>query len=477
MRTKARVLGRFVSTYGFKKIACAPGSKYELIVVDSQGRPVSHLTEWYRLRKTPGCDGTRRTYLGMLQPFFGHLLAHGYAWNSEPERIRSYVQGFLRDDLSCLVSRDTTLDGYRLELTGRSPLAHSSLRVLLAAIRDFYAVMQEAGLYSFANPMCSELLSRWKRERIKHLANSGAPDDAGIRSESRQTTYEQPTAFFRLRRGKLWQPDVALTSEQVQQHMRTSLDWMVRHTTSLRDKVVFLLLRYTGARLSEILSLTAGGYRKAKDPYQAYVRNKGSHGREEKLIRLTPAIEAALVRYVRTERVKYDPLGRKRLEELDESDPLFLTRRSTGYDREAFSYHWRKLYAALPSPVCCGEKDIPAFTAHDIRHLRVTEWLSKMKQKWSGDPQKEQLLRRGIQRWMGWRSEKTMSCYDHSFSEREETEAFAAFQQEVERELSPLLAHTKQATQAVAPPSQRQPLHRVPENRATADLAFWEDPA
>src|SRR5947209_5001938 len=103
MRAKVRKRGRFVSTYGFKKITCAPGNKYELIVVDGEGRPVSHLTEWYRLRKTPGCDGTRRTYLGMLQPFFGYLLVHHYAWNSKPELIRSYVKAFLCDEVSCLV--------------------------------------------------------------------------------------------------------------------------------------------------------------------------------------------------------------------------------------------------------------------------------------------------------------------------------------------------------------------------------------
>jgi integrase len=261
--------------------------------------------------------------------------------------------------------------------------------------------------------------------------------------------------------------------------MHTALDWMVRHTTSLRDKVVFLLLRYTGARLSEILSLTAGGYRKAKDPYQAYVKNKGSHGREEKLIRLTPTIEAALIRYIRTERAKYDPLGRKRLEDLDDTDPLFLTRRRTPYDREAFYHHWRKLYADLPSRGGCSEKEPPPepmeFTTHDIRHLRVTEWLTRIKQQCVGNAQKEQLLRRGLQRWMGWRSEKTLHCYDHSFSEREETEAFAAFQQQVEQDLSLLVGDTQQRAQAPRQGAQLPPLQSIAVHQAVADLAFWED--
>ena len=111
---------------------------------------------------------------------------------------------------------------------------------------------------------------------------------------------------------------------------------------------MLMILRETGARLGEVLSMTAGGFRKAKDPYQAYITNKGSYGREDKLIRLTKPIEAALVRYVRTERARLDPHGRKRLSQLDDTDHIFLTRRRTPYTRDAFYHNWRKLYAARP---------------------------------------------------------------------------------------------------------------------------------
>lgn len=280
MRARIRDKGRFASTYGLKKIVCKSGSRYEFIIVDNSGFPVSHLTEWYRLRKSPGLNGTRRTYLGFLLPFFGYLLKHRFAWNDEPERIRTYIKAFLKEEIACIVSLDTSLDGYRLELTGTSPLSQSSLRVLLAAIRDFYEVMAEAGLYALANPMCSTLLQHWKRERMKSIANSGAPDRAGTREETWQESNNQPIAFFRLRRGQPWQPAVALTSEQIQQRMNKDLDWMTEHASTQRDRLILLLLRQTGARLNEILSLTAGGYRKAKGPYQAYVVNKGSYGRE-----------------------------------------------------------------------------------------------------------------------------------------------------------------------------------------------------
>ena len=159
MRTKGREQGRFVALSGFRRMAGAPGGRYEVLIIDGNGKPVSPLCEWYRLRKRPGANGTRRTYLNFLQPFFAHLLSHGYAWNAAPSQVRSYVKAFLLEDIGCSVSPDTALDGYRLTLTGSSPLSASSLRVLLAAIRDFYAVMAEAGLYAYANPMCSQILS------------------------------------------------------------------------------------------------------------------------------------------------------------------------------------------------------------------------------------------------------------------------------------------------------------------------------
>ncbi len=480
MRALAREQGRFVSRAGLRKVAGPSDGHYALIIVDSNGCPVSALTEWYRLRRQSGSPGTRRTYLGFLLPFFGYLLAHGLAWNSDPEQMHRHMRAFLRDEVVCQISRDTTLDGYLVELTGNSPVSQSSLRVLLAAIRDFYTVMAEAGLYPFPNPMCSPLLQRWKRERIKHIENGGAPDHAGIRGETWTETQQQPTAFFRQRRGKPWQPDSALTSEQIQRQLHADLDWMIQHIPTQRDRLVLLLLRYTGARLHEILSVTAGGYRKAKDPCQAYVLNKGSLGREEKLIRFPQAIEAALVRYIRSERAQSDSLGRRDLCELEETDPIFLTNKGTSYSRTAFYFHWRRWYTAMKQDHRRKTSDshgTPAlsfeFTPHDIRHLRVTEWMTHINKQCIGNEPRKQLLRRGMQRWMGWRSEQTIACYDHSFTEREAEEAFDAFQREVEHSELP------QERRANSSPSRQeqdiQHSQNIVMQQASLELAFWED--
>jgi integrase len=271
-----------------------------------------------------------------------------------------------------------------------------------------------------------------------------------------------------------WKPSVALTSEQIQEQMNAGLDWMTQHTSTQRDRLVFLLLRETGARLSEILMMTAGGYRKAKDPYQAYVLNKGSYGREEKLIYLTPTIEAALVRYIRTERAKFDPQGRKRLSELEDTDPLFLTRRGTPYNRDAFYHHWHRLFAARPQQVD-GEQALPLleFTPHDMRHLRVTVWLTNIRKV--EDTERVEMLRRCVQRRMAWRSPLTILHYDHSFTEREEEEVFADFQQETERKAEERVVVLKPTVKVPRNAQSSEVQQSAALRQALDDLAFWED--
>ena len=121
-----------------------------------------------------------------------------------------------------------------------------------------------------------------KQEHLRQVKNVGAPDHAGIRGESHQETNQAyPTTFFRQKRGKVWTPEVVMEPDMVQERMRQTIDFMIEHATFHRDKVILLLLRQTGARLSEIIEMTAGGYRNAHHLGRALVKNKGSRGREE----------------------------------------------------------------------------------------------------------------------------------------------------------------------------------------------------
>jgi len=84
---------------------------------------------------------------------------------------------------------------------------------------------------------------------------------------------------------------------------------------------------------------------------------------------------------------------------------------------------------------------------------------------------------------MAWHSPLTMLCYDHSFTEYEEEEEFAAFQQTTERKAEALSVAPKPPanTGSIAQIAEPQTLSTsTPQPSAAilqvlADLAFWED--
>ena len=217
---------------------------------------------------------------------------------------------------------------------------------------------------------------------------------------------------------------------------------MVEHATFQRDRVILLLMRQTGARLSEVIEMTAGGYRNARHAGQALVKNKGGRGREEKTIYFTQSLDRHLLNYIRTERAQYDPHGRKRLEDLADHDPLFLTRTGKPYTRSAFYYQWNKLFAPAQQQFKKGEH--VEFTPHDLRHLRVTRTVTNLRKEAQGDRAVEAELLQGFQHVMGWRSPETMEIYLKAVNKRKAIAALLADeeqQEQHEREMQESMSH------------------------------------
>jgi len=377
----------------------------------------------------------------MLFPVMGFFLEKSYAWNDSPEQVRGYLVEFLRERLACRMQPDHDREGYWIETSRTSPLSKSGLGVLLAAIKDFYRVMRDAGYYPYPSPMTSQLLEQWRRERGRMIGSSGAPDHAGIRSEAWEESRRHPIAYFRQGKRKPWQPKMALESTEVRERMGEALIYMTHHAPTQRDKVVLLLLRHTGARLHEILGMTAGGYRKAAGPLNALVVNKGSLGREEKLITFLDTDEVELLKYIREERAQYDPLGRTQLADLHDADPLFLTARRKPYADAAFRYHWNCLMEQVQ------RRYQVFFTPHAIRHLFVTQHLVWIKEEAGDDREEQQRLKAGLIQIMGWHSRETMRIYDHTFSIQEAVQKLHEFQRKAEH----------QAIQAIATSASLEP--------------------
>src|SRR5258708_549398 len=172
---------------------------YELIFLDQQDRIIVPLTEWYRMRKEQGPTSTRNTILDYLVWYFTFLVDVVCPLNAPPERVLHALIAFHRNGLACKIHPQRATSTVEIAMTRETPLQESTLRVMRAALRDFYLVMKEAGLYAFANPLSSETLVALKREQERALANRGAPDYAGVRGETHEQSRPLPTAVLRHR--------------------------------------------------------------------------------------------------------------------------------------------------------------------------------------------------------------------------------------------------------------------------------------
>jgi len=431
MGTPHRERGRYASLSGYRTITGDAADTFRLTVVDRDGLPVMPLTLYHHLRVGCGPRSTADTYLGMLCPVFAFFDEHDQSWEEPPDRIEQYLCAFLRERLHLVVSADTALDGYRIAATRDTPLSDSGLRVLRAALRDFYRVMRAHGYYPYRNPMLSDLLVGLKREHVRHLASGGAPDHAGTRGESRLDSALRPVATFRDQRRLPWTVDLLVGQPRAIAGLNAALDAMLTlpdATLSLRDKAVLILLRYAGPRIGEVCAMTVGGYRShTRDgvPGQVILLDKGSYGREVKTVHFIMEVQQALLAYLREERPAHDPLGRTRLSDLNDDDPFFLTEDGTPYTRMAFMRHWRKVY-----PVARKRCPIP-FSPHTIRHLVVTELLLEARGRCDKTSAVYLDLKMAIAAMMGWRSPQTIDVYDHSLDRLEALGVLHALQESI----------------------------------------------
>jgi hypothetical protein len=301
LQTVASQEQQLTEHWRIRRVYGLPSDPYELIFLDQQDHIIVSLTEWFRLRKEQGSDSTRKTYLACLQSYFTFLAESGCPWNAPPERLRQTLLAFHRDRLKCQIRPHRDSDTVKIILTRETPLQESTLKVMHAALRDFYLIMKEAGLYAFANPLSSEVLVAVKREQERTLGNRGAPDQAGIREETHEQSRRRPTAFLRQHQPQGWKPEVRKELADVRQGIHAVLDALLDSPeVSLRERAVLHLLQSTGARLHEVALMTVGGYQNKGIAGQAQVMNKGSYGREVKTIYFAhnPRVAEALNAYL-----------------------------------------------------------------------------------------------------------------------------------------------------------------------------------
>ena len=372
-------------------------SPYELAVVDGKGFPHHPLTVFYHKLHQALSDGAAHTYLNSVLAFFSYLAAdtwrqqRGDQWDSPPADVQEAVRDYLVYRLGCKIQPRET---YALvALTAQSP---STVRVFLAAIKQFYRIMCREGMYTYTNPLI-DVTTRLLREieNEEGMQRHRMPRESGV--EEPITDYQSEN-FFRL------------AKEQWEVHPVDDPD-LAKHLViafkiaklSLRDQIVIRIAFESGARIREILTLTVGDWRDRGCHQEARARSKGSRGRRVKTIRFSDTTAKMLRQYLNTDRTEFD-LERRRLEQLSDCDPLFLSQRRNPFDYEAFKPRWKKLCQAAKISI----------RIHDLRHWYTTMAIRTIAQ--TAQTSAEITLRKEeLVRYMAWRSPDTMKTYDRYF--------------------------------------------------------------
>src|SRR5438445_6189841 len=255
MRIQRGSRGQFSGLYGTSTLRLAAdfpyppgGPRYERLVFDADGQLIVPLNEWYRLMRGVGATRTRDTYLAVLRPWFGFLAKDGYPWNAQPEALREYTRLFLLE-AGCALQKGR-VEGWFIQASNRSPISTNGLHLFIAALRSFYTVMGRGEcdpadqcdhpLYAFENPMYSKVLLAWRSEHRKWIRNAGAPDYAGIRSQSRIEEARQPVGFFQVRRQPM-EPPVARDSESTRLAILAGVRYMIDHAPA-REAVILRVM-------------------------------------------------------------------------------------------------------------------------------------------------------------------------------------------------------------------------------------------
>src|SRR5579859_4808488 len=449
MRVQRGTRGQFSSLYGTTTLRLpvefpypAGGPRYERLVFDADGQLIVGLNEWYRLMRGIGAARTRETYVAVLRPWFGFLAKNQYAWNARPEAVREYTRLFLLE-AGCAL-RAGRVEGWFIQATNRSPISANGLHLLIAALRSFYTMMARGvfdtqdqryhPLYAFDNPMYSKVLVAWRSEHRKWIRNAGAPDYAGVRSESRADSARQPVGFFQVRVQPL-EPPVARDSESTRLAILAGVRYMIDHAP-VREGVILRFLLESGARVSEVLALTARGLRLAHNPkigidVAAFVRNKGEHTLG-KPIWCSAETREQLRRYIAHERSQLDPLRRTHLDQLNDDDPIFLSRRKRQLEYSGFSIVFKRLLGKAQRHFGSAVKDanpirpaLPTITPHTIRHLHTTYRVKKLRELFATAAERERALEALVDD-LGWRSAEMLKTYDHAVTRSELKELMAS---------------------------------------------------
>jgi hypothetical protein len=376
----------------------------ELICADAQGLPfpVGQTFYWWLVDDNACGPSTARNYLNLILPFLTYL--HGndppFLYTASAQQIREQVRVYLKEKLGCVVRPHR---GGNYTIPAAKTVTLSTVRLFLTALNRFYTCAILKGWYTDANPLVWTARIVPECEFQPHM-----PPESGLTLPDNHRG-RMPDTYFCVIAGH-WRPQIIDDPNLPKQ--------LLAGFACRRDQLIGRILFESGARIGEVLGLTAGDWRRREQGERALAPNKGSHGVRVKEIWWSSATAQSLRHYLNTDRRDYDPLGRG-WKDLPDDAQLFINDEGKPYTYAAFYANWRHACRSVGLKV----------TPHQARHWFVTMALHKFA---SLDSEPRQVARQSLVAYMGWRNPETIQAYDHHIRRQDFATTHAALVRLVE---------------------------------------------
>ncbi|WP_082311187.1 tyrosine-type recombinase/integrase [Paenibacillus sp. FJAT-27812] len=360
------------------------------------------LTEYYHYLINRVSDSTSLAYINVLEPYFLWLkykslyVGNRVSWDCEPIAIQTVIRQYLQKEMGCKVRDQNKFE--KVILTNKSI---KTVNLFLASIKGFYKFAVKSKIYMHQNPLINldweDSMPQVKGERENRPR---MPKLAGT-EEPLQTVHRRITdSYFKVINDE-WVPEIIGDQDLPYQIYIAGerIKW------SCRDEVIIRFMFETGARISEILGLTFGDYRKRTDKHELSAFNKGSHKRRIKFLKISPETLKLLIRYINTERIKYSKEPQK-FDNASDEQCIFISQRGTDYTYNAFMRVWTRIISAANIKL----------NPHKARHWFVTSMLRGIYETSTTVAEIEEKKKQLID-YMKWRDSETINVYEHYFDE------------------------------------------------------------
>jgi integrase len=277
-------------------------------------------------------------------------------------------------------------------------------------------------------------------------------DAAHVEAPRPKPTHRLTDSYYKLEHDE-WQPQIVDDPNLPGYVLKGGRKLPLKYTR-LRDEVVTWLLFETGARVSEVTGLMVGDWVALGMRNKAKAFSKGSAGRRIKTISFAEDTVILLRRYFDEERAHFDPHGYPletylllaKRQQMDLSTlPLFLSSQGTQLTPKAYREHYW-------NPACQAagiEADV-----HQARHWHVTREVRDIYETSKNTTELERRLR-GLMEYMKWKSEETLTAYQHYFDALRDADTRDALQQHMHTEVQHYLDERRRGKQGKL--AQRQP--------------------